>query len=107
MYGRTGTLFEGPFKSIYVDKESYLVYLCRYIHRNPLEARLVSRLSGWPSSNYPEWIERRNGRLVDRAFIKFYFKSPAEYAKFVEDDDLNPSGDLKNFFIERVTCNAL
>ncbi|MCA9732121.1 MAG: transposase [Deferribacteres bacterium] len=28
-YRRSGTLFEGPFKAIHVDEESYLVYLCR------------------------------------------------------------------------------
>ena len=40
MYNRSGTLFEGPFKSIHVDKDNYLIHLCRYIHRNPLEAGL-------------------------------------------------------------------
>lgn len=51
MYNRTGTLFEGPFKSIHIDKDNYLIHLCRYIHRNPLEAKLVADLEKWSFSN--------------------------------------------------------
>lgn len=99
MYGRTGTLFEGPFKSIHVDKSNYLIYLCRYIHRNPKEACLVSNLSDWPYSNYLEWIEKRNGKLIDRAFVKANFKSPAEYEKFVEESEHKPpdAGEFKKY----------
>jgi putative transposase len=36
-YNRTGTLFEGPFKSKWVDGDTYLKYLYAYIHLNPLK----------------------------------------------------------------------
>jgi putative transposase len=36
-YGRTGSLFEGKFKSKYVDKENYFNYLFAYIHLNPIK----------------------------------------------------------------------
>ncbi|MCD6334967.1 MAG: transposase [Candidatus Latescibacteria bacterium] len=29
---RKGTLFEGRFKHVLVDKDEYILYLCRYIH---------------------------------------------------------------------------
>ena len=60
MYKRTGTLFEGPFKAIEVLKEDHLLHLCRYIHRNPLEAGLVKNISDWPYSNYTEWTRKKN-----------------------------------------------
>jgi REP element-mobilizing transposase RayT len=41
-YGRTGTLFQGPYRVLPVDDESYLVQLCRYIHANPVVHGLVS-----------------------------------------------------------------
>lgn len=83
MYTRTGTLFEGPFKSIHVDKREYLVHLCRYIHRNPLESGLVVRLEDWRHSNFPEWVGQRNGTLVDKDFVKEHFADPDEYREFV------------------------
>lgn len=84
----TGTLFEGRFRCRHVDKEDYLIHVCRYIHRNPIEGRkpLVTRLKDWPYSNYPEWIDIRSGRLVSREFIEQYFENPEEYRKFVEED---------------------
>ena len=44
MYNRSGTLFEGPFKSILVDSDEYLAHLCRYIHRNPIDVARLSNL---------------------------------------------------------------
>ena len=96
MYDRTGTLFEGPFKSIHVDKDNYLIHLCRYIHRNPLEANLVKDVQNWKYSNYLEWAGLRVGRLVDHDFVNSYFKTPNEYREFVLDYG-NDAADLNNY----------
>jgi len=97
-YNRSGTLFEGPFQSIHVDKENYLIYLCRYIHRNPMEAGLVSQPERWPYSNYLEWIEARAGKLVDPDFVRSYFKTPDEYIDFVQDTDDLPG--TEKFYLD-------
>ncbi len=60
-YSRSGTLFQGRAKRILVDDERYLIHLCRYIHLNPLVARLAAKAEDWPYSNYPEWIGARAG----------------------------------------------
>ena len=36
-YKRTGSLFEGKFKSGYIDNDRYLKYLFSYIHLNPIK----------------------------------------------------------------------
>ncbi|MBI3193699.1 MAG: transposase [Ignavibacteriae bacterium] len=82
-YYRTGTLFEDRFKAKSVLKQEYLIHLCRYIHRNPIDAHLVKNLEDWEFSNYLEWIGKRNGRLVDLEFVHDNFRSPQEYKKFV------------------------
>jgi putative transposase len=82
-YDRTGTLFEGRYRSAWVDKTEYLFHLCRYIHANPVKARLVSRLEDWPFSNYLEWMEMRNGTLVDRDFIAESFPERERYRQFL------------------------
>ena len=85
MFDRSGTLFEGPFRAVMVDRDEYLVHLCRYIHLNPVKARLVSSPEEWPYSNYPEWIGQRAGTLRDETFIREWFPSPQEYRQFVLD----------------------
>jgi hypothetical protein len=82
-YQRTGTLFEGPFKSIHVETDNHLIHLCRYIHLNPLEAGLVTNLDDWPYSNYLEWVGKRAGTLYDVQFVQTYFANPDEYEQFV------------------------
>ena len=91
MYERSGTLFEERFKAIEVDSDEYAIHLCRYVHRNPLEAKLVDNLEAWDYSNYPEWIGKRSGGLVDKQFIKTHFKNGDAYKDFV----LNYSGKKK------------
>jgi REP element-mobilizing transposase RayT len=82
---RTGTLFEGRFRHKCVEKWEYLVTLCRYIHRNPVKARLVSQPEDWLYSNYQEWIGLRNGDLVDKIFVQDHFPKPGDYIAFVND----------------------
>ena len=36
-YNRVGALFQGNFKAIQIKDESYLLFLTRYIHRNPAD----------------------------------------------------------------------
>jgi REP element-mobilizing transposase RayT len=82
---RRGPLCEGRFRHVHVDRDEYVVYLCRYVHLNPVAAGLVAQPSDWPYSNYLEWVEARSGTLVDHSFVRQYFSTPAEYLAFVED----------------------
>lgn len=47
----TGHLFQGPFKSLVVDADNYLLVLVQYIRLNAVRAKLVSDPPdyGWPS----------------------------------------------------------
>jgi putative transposase len=46
-YKRVGSLFQGPFKAIEVEKDSHFNYLPYYIHLNPLDLY------------YPSWREQK------------------------------------------------
>ncbi|NWF90871.1 MAG: transposase [Ignavibacteriaceae bacterium] len=84
-YSRSGTLFEGSFKSIHVEDAKYLMELCRYIHRNPFDDGLVKNIEDWKYSNYLEWINKRNGSLIDKKFRDKYFPEGKGYQTFVLD----------------------
>lgn len=51
-YQRTGTLWEGRFRSCLVDAESYLFELYRYIELNPVRASMVDSPDEYPWSSY-------------------------------------------------------
>ena len=40
-YQRIGHLFQGRYKAILIDGDSYLIELIRYIHLNPVRAGMV------------------------------------------------------------------
>lgn len=82
---RSGTLFEGRFKHKLVERDEYLIHLCRYIHANPVKAGLVTQLEEWPYSNYLEWIDERPGTLIDHDFVDAYFPQRQTYTEFVLD----------------------
>jgi hypothetical protein len=49
---QTGHLLEGRFKAILVQKEGYLLELCRYVVLNPVRARMVEEPGAWKWSSY-------------------------------------------------------
>lgn len=61
--GRTGALFERPFKRIPVDSENYLIRLVVYIHQNPQKHKFIEDFSDWDYSSYPYLISNAPTRL--------------------------------------------
>lgn len=51
-YQRTGTLWEGRFKSCLVQEEAYLLQLYRYIELNPVRAGMVAQSADYHWSSY-------------------------------------------------------
>ena len=49
---RTGTLFEGRFRSALVEADGYLLACQRYIELNPVRARMVPTPEDYPWSSY-------------------------------------------------------
>lgn len=49
---RVGHVFQGRFKAILVDKDPYLLEVCRYVVLNPVRARLVAHPRAWRWSSY-------------------------------------------------------
>jgi putative transposase len=63
--GRVGHLFQGRFKAIVVDRNSYLLEVCRYIVLNPVRVGLVTAPENYSWSSYratgglaetPSWL---------------------------------------------------
>lgn len=56
-YNFSGHLFQGRYKSILVEKDSYLLEVSRYIHLNPVDAKLVTRPEQYLYSSLKYYID--------------------------------------------------
>jgi len=88
---RVGHLFQGRFKAIVVEKEAYLLELCRYVVLNPVRAGAVRDPAAYPWSSYrataglsaaPGWL------TVDWVLAQFGQRrgtAEAKYRQFVAE----------------------
>ncbi len=81
---RTGHLFEGKYKLKHVGEEQYLIHLSRYIHLNPVRARLVKHAEDWIYSSCQEYYGLRTGELVHCESLLSELGDAATYRRFVE-----------------------
>lgn len=56
-YRRTGTLWEGRFRSCLVQEDRYLLECHRYVEQNPVRAELVTHPGGYRWSSYHTYAE--------------------------------------------------
>ena len=61
---RSGTLWEGRYKSALVQSERYLLACMVYLDLNPVRAGIVGRAQDYPWSSHAHYVGLRNDRLV-------------------------------------------
>jgi len=92
-----GHVLQGRYKSILVDKDSYLLELTRYIVLNPVRAKMVKRAEDWPWSSYratsgrtqaPDWLE---ADWIVKQFGKDPVAARQTYRRFVRTGMGDPS----------------
>ncbi|MBL8024173.1 MAG: transposase [Elusimicrobia bacterium] len=92
-HGRAGHLFQNRYKSIVCEEETYLLELVRYIHLNPIRAKIVrnmEELKSYPYSGHSGLMgtHKRKWQEINEVLHRFSMKdSPAKklYERFVED----------------------
>jgi len=62
--GRTGTLWEGRYRSTLIQAERYLLACMAYIDLNPVRAGMVDTPAEYPWSSHEHYIGRRHDRLI-------------------------------------------
>jgi REP element-mobilizing transposase RayT len=94
---RVGHLFQGRFTSSMVEEDPYLLQLSRYIHLNPVKARLVRQPEDYPWSSLRAYLPKARGpSWVHTATTLAYFGgSRWRYLAFVREG-LEGRGDGKD-----------
>jgi REP element-mobilizing transposase RayT len=93
-HGTDGPLFRGRYKAILVDKDSYLLPLVRYIHRNPARSGLTRKWGRYEWSSHRYYLGgagKENWIYSDFILSLLSFKKaerPKSYCRYValEDD---------------------
>ncbi len=89
---RMGHVFQGRFKTLLCDNDSYLLVLLRYIHLNPVNAGLVSQPGQWAWSSHRDYVGTLRKPFVDLDFPLSIFggsqeEAAARYSSYLEAQD--------------------
>lgn len=82
---RYGHLFQGRYKAILVDKDSYAVELSRYIHLNPVRIGAKEKLTDPLTSSFNSYMyPRKKPAFLTTEFILSYFgkRKPQQIRKY-------------------------
>ena len=90
---RNGHLFQNRYKSIVCEEDTYLLELIRYIHLNPVRAKVVSDLAAldsyqWSGHSVIMGNVEMAGQIVDEFrdfFVKRKHEAREKYRQFVAD----------------------
>lgn len=63
-HGRSGTLWEGRYRSTLIQSERYLMACMVYMDLNPVRAGLAERPTDWPWSSHAHYLGLCNDRVV-------------------------------------------
>jgi len=64
-YGKVGHLFQGRYKAIICQKNTYLLELIRYVHVNPIRAGVVKSITHYPWTSYRSYLKNKKDKLID------------------------------------------
>ncbi|HYF97629.1 MAG TPA: transposase [Coxiellaceae bacterium] len=70
---RVGHVFQGRYKAILVEKDEYLLELCRYIHFNPVKAAITTRAEDYHWSSHNDYLGKRHFPWLTTIWILNYF----------------------------------
>ncbi len=96
-HSRVGHVFQGRYKAILVERDTYLLELARYVVLNPLRAKMVRRLENWMWSSYratcgqedtPAW---QQADWILAQFGQQRASAIAAYVRFVREGARLPS----------------
>jgi len=75
-YSRSGVLFQGKYKAVHINSDSYFQYLIAYIHLNPV--KLIE----------PKWKDLgvKNYHRVEKFMYEYPYSSYQDYLEIIRDE---------------------
>jgi len=97
-YKLVGSVFQGRYKSILVDKDSYALILSAYIHLNPIRAGIIENLNNYYFSSFLDYTGKRSPvvKRLDTSLILSRFSNNNKQAQKQYMQYIMDNADLKN-----------
>jgi putative transposase len=76
-----GPLYQGRFKSLPVEADEHLETLLRYVGRNPVRAKLVTKASQWQWSG--QWTRRHGDQAMMDLLSPWPIEEPANWDRWL------------------------
>jgi putative transposase len=107
-YKTVGHLFQGRYKAILCDRDEYLLSLIKYIHLNPLRARIVKTPDEYQWSSHHSYIKRTSGvNIIDtdqvlRMFSEDKQRARKLYSAYMSNSPTVKKQDVYNIIGQRI-----
>lgn len=93
---RVGHVFQDRYKSEEIKDDKYLLQVIRYVHNNPVKAKMVGQAQEYNWSSYNEYINANE--IISnkqKKFILKYFSNINQFESFNDERDNNEYLDTK------------
>lgn len=97
-YKRVGSLFQGRYKAVLIERDEYLSHLSRYIHINPLEEN--NALKEYPYSSYKYYLSDSHPKWLNPLIVKSMFTNTKEYERFIKDQKIDSMKFVRGLSID-------
>ncbi|MFA6974164.1 MAG: transposase [Parcubacteria group bacterium] len=84
---RSGSLFQGPFKSIHINSNEYLLYLSAYVNCNS-EVHGIEEAEDYKWCSFLDYMGKRKGILCNKEMVLGQFKNNEEYREYAKTNAL-------------------
>jgi len=102
---RDGPLFRGRYKSILIEDDIYLLQVSRYIHLNPVSAKICETPDQFQWSSYNYYINRNHElNWVKKIFILDMAHGIDNYIEYIS---IGIDNEIKNFYEKTATSSIL
>lgn len=95
-YKRSGHVFQDRYKGLLVKDDKYLLSLLRYVHQNPVKAKMCKKVSEYFWSSDDFYRKNMYELLIDIDFVLNMFSlnrndAIVEYKKFMDSSEMEDS----------------
>ncbi|MFA4919296.1 MAG: transposase [Thermodesulfovibrionales bacterium] len=89
-YKTVGHLFQGRYKAILCDRDAYLISLVKYIHLNPVRAKIAKAAGEYRWSSHGSYEKQKDNEIVDtdrvlRMFSEDKTQARKLYRAYIDD----------------------
>lgn len=83
-YGRSGSLFQGKFKSVHISTNEQLLHVGAYVNLNYKVHQFGNRIPKLVKSSHEEYLRNKSG-VCNKSIVLKQFRHSKEYKNFAEE----------------------